>query len=272
MKVLWLNINKYSWRSVSILDDIFGGDFLNYEDINIKKLINEDIQSISYAGARAQRKLALEKYYDNPNYCKLCGKIILVKPNQPVHDVRIKQFCDSICAAKYNNGKRQNIKCGPTSILGKYDDDSFINLYNSCNSYSQLAIAVGYKGSNSKIINQLKNRIKVLGLKAYEEENKSVMFSITKGELISRSPKWQVWRSRIQDNARKIYKNSDKPKQCIVCGYNKTYEVAHIKAVSDYDNDTFISEINDINNLVALCPNHHWEYDHNLLDLTEYII
>ena len=48
--------------------------------------------------------------------------------------------------------------------------------------------------------------------------------------------------------------------------------MAHIKAVSDYDNDTLISEINDINNLVALCPNHHWEYDNNLLDLTEYII
>lgn len=60
MKFLWLNINTYSWRRVGILDDIFGGDFLNYEDINIEKLINEDIQSISYAGARAQRKLAFD--------------------------------------------------------------------------------------------------------------------------------------------------------------------------------------------------------------------
>lgn len=26
-----------------------------------------------------------------------------------------------------------------------------------------------------------------------------------------------------------------------------------------------MEEINDINNLIGLCPNHHWELDHNLL-------
>lgn len=43
--------------------------------------------------------------------------------------------------------------------------------------------------------------------------------------------------------------------------------MAHIKAVSEFSDDTLISEINDINNLVGLCPNHHWEYDHGLLNL-----
>ena len=58
----------------------------------------------------------------------------------------------------------------------------------------------------------------------------------------------------------------------MVCGYDKTYEVAHIKAVSEFSDDALISEINDINNLIALCPNHHWEFDHLQLDISEYII
>lgn len=49
--------------------------------------------------------------------------------------------------------------------------------------------------------------------------------------------------------------------------YDKHIEIAHIKAVADFDDGTLVSEINDINNLIALCPNHHWEYDNRLLEL-----
>lgn len=45
--------------------------------------------------------------------------------------------------------------------------------------------------------------------------------------------------------------------KCKICGYNKHIEVAHIKAVSEFSDSTLISEINDINNLIGLCPNHH---------------
>ena len=38
-------------------------------------------------------------------------------------------------------------------------------------------------------------------------------------------------------------------------------------AVSDFDDSALISEINSKDNLIALCPNHHWEYDHGLLKL-----
>ena len=36
--------------------------------------------------------------------------------------------------------------------------------------------------------------------------------------------------------------------------------------------DQLISEINNIDNLIALCPNHHWEFDHSQLNISEYII
>ncbi len=51
-------------------------------------------------------------------------------------------------------------------------------------------------------------------------------------------------------------------KSCQRCGYDKHVEVCHIKPISEYDLDTLISVINDPSNLIVLCPNHHWEFDH----------
>ena len=31
------------------------------------------------------------------------------------------------------------------------------------------------------------------------------------------------------------------------------------------------AKINNIDNLIALCPNHHWEYDNNGLDISPYL-
>lgn len=95
--------------------------------------------------------------------------------------------------------------------------------------------------------------------------------SKTKGELYFDRANWQSARSAIQKYARIVYMNSDKPKKCAICGYDKHFEVVHIKSVSSFSDDTLISEINDIENLVALCPNHHWEYDNTNFDINTYI-
>ena len=73
--------------------------------------------------------------------------------------------------------------------------------------------------------------------------------------------------SRIRDLSRDIYINSGAPKCCQICGYDKVFHVCHIKPVSSFSLDTTVSEINVMSNLIALCPNHHWELDHGLLDL-----
>lgn len=54
-------------------------------------------------------------------------------------------------------------------------------------------------------------------------------------------------------------------RQCSICQYNKHVEVCHIKAISDFSQTATIGEVNDIKNLVVLCPNCHWELDHNLI-------
>ena len=77
------------------------------------------------------------------------------------------------------------------------------------------------------------------------------------------------WNSRvpIAKHARRVYNKSDKPKECLVCGYNTHIQVCHIKAVADFNENTLIKEIHSWDNLVALCPNHHWEYDHGLITI-----
>ena len=80
-------------------------------------------------------------------------------------------------------------------------------------------------------------------------------------------------RARYQANAwirklaRRAYFGSDKPKRCSRCGYSKHIEVCHVKSIQDFSDNTPMSEVNALDNLVALCPNCHWELDHGLLSL-----
>ena len=67
----------------------------------------------------------------------------------------------------------------------------------------------------------------------------------------------------IRENARKIGKNLGF-KKCSKCNYDKHFEVCHINPISSFPLTTLISTINSSLNLIPLCPNCHWELDHNL--------
>lgn len=90
-------------------------------------------------------------------------------------------------------------------------------------------------------------------------------FTRTKGELYE-CYSWTSARTIIQKCARIIFNAVHKSHlPCAVCGYNKHTDIAHIKAVKDFSDDTPIYTINHIQNLTCLCPNCHWEFDHGLL-------
>ena len=55
-------------------------------------------------------------------------------------------------------------------------------------------------------------------------------------------------------------------KHCQVCGYNAHVQLCHIKPISLFTDTSTLQEINDPKNIVILCPNHHWELDHGLLN------
>lgn len=74
------------------------------------------------------------------------------------------------------------------------------------------------------------------------------------------SSAYALIRTRARAIAKKLNWNS-----CKYCGYDKHIEIAHIHPISNFDKNTKISIINHPTNLLPLCPNCHWEYDHKLI-------
>ena len=66
----------------------------------------------------------------------------------------------------------------------------------------------------------------------------------------------------LREHARRVYAARG-VKACERCGYDKHVECCHIKPVSSFGPDALISAINNPENLVGLCPNCHWEFDHS---------
>lgn len=90
----------------------------------------------------------------------------------------------------------------------------------------------------------------------------------TKVSLYKRRKNWQSANSSIRNHSRLVYMASDLPKVCKVCGYSKHIEISHIKQVKEFADDAKVMEMNAINNLLAFCPTHHWEFDNGWLDAT----
>lgn len=67
----------------------------------------------------------------------------------------------------------------------------------------------------------------------------------------------------VRTNAKIAARELDQ--RCHICGYSKHVEVCHIKPVSEFSLDSKLSEVNDVSNLIMLCPNHHWEFDNGML-------
>jgi len=89
----------------------------------------------------------------------------------------------------------------------------------------------------------------------------------TKIEIFTNHKNWQSARTSIRRHAKFIYDSEVREKICKNCGYNKHIEICHIKSVSSFQDDIKISEINRRENLIALCPNCHWEFDNGILKL-----
>ena len=77
-----------------------------------------------------------------------------------------------------------------------------------------------------------------------------------------RSSAYALIRSRARSTEK--FKSS---KSCHVCGYDKHIEACHKKSISSFPPETLISEINSPENIIPLCRNCHWEYDHGIIDL-----
>lgn len=156
----------------------------------------------------------------------------------------------------------------------KVSDEEFIKIINESETWKEIGTKLGYKSSLSEEIKKnIKYRCQKNGIESNIFYNKKkLVLNKTKGELFGDRKNWQSARSSIQKNARKVYFEYNKMPSCVICGYNKHVEVAHIKPVSNFGDNASIEEINSITNLIGLCPNHHWEYDNDILDINDALL
>lgn len=184
-----------------------------------------------------QRQQALDRYYAAPNYCLFCSQVIMVREGEKIQDVRRRKFCNHSHAARHTNKGRIKIRPYPVcSNCGQPKGrKQGTNLCSTCLLLSRIATAN----------------------------------NVTKSELYARRGSYQSARSAIRKHAAQVFEQSGLPLVCFVCGYSTALvvEIAHKRAVADFPGSATLEEINAIENLVALCPTHHAEFDLGLLKL-----
>jgi predicted nucleic acid-binding Zn ribbon protein len=69
----------------------------------------------------------------------------------------------------------------------------------------------------------------------------------------------------IRSHSRALYRKSQRPYVCCLCEYSKHVDICHVKDIRSYPDGTSYLIINHPSNIIALCKNHHWEFDHDML-------
>ena len=88
---------------------------------------------------------------------------------------------------------------------------------------------------------------------------------MTKQDLLAIVGNKHTMKTYITSHARNKFNKTDQSKCCRICGYARHIHVCHVKDIKKFPMTAKISAINHIDNLVAMCPTHHWEFDHGFL-------
>jgi len=141
------------------------------------------------------------------------------------------KFCSKSCAAKLNNTINPKRK-----------------LQNTCVDCGKPITRSRTRCKEDYLLWLKNNQAKDMTLQEaiYWKHHKSSAFALVRS------------RARASEKMKKI-------KSCEICGYSKHVQACHKKPISSFSLDTKISIINENDNIMCLCPNCHWEYDHGLL-------
>lgn len=88
--------------------------------------------------------------------------------------------------------------------------------------------------------------------------NNTLKETVSKRSLKDRHPSWK---SAYVRTACYSLNRAIKDSPCQFCGYATHTELCHIKPVSSFDETATLNEVNHPDNILVLCPNHHWEFD-----------
>ena len=152
-----------------------------------------------------------------------------------------KKFCSRSCSASVNNeGVQRNFPKERFCVKCK---SSFYNSKSHISRFCELCLN--------------------------ERKSKKVNEFTTLMELSERARNAGVHRSWWYTEVRTTNRrwNNHLIKECRKCKYSLHVELCHIKPISDFPQTATLGEINHESNIVGLCRNHHWEFDHGHLVL-----
>lgn len=176
--------------------------------------------------------------------CFCCNKQFNKSPSEIKRSKTGRHFCSKSCSAKVTNvGQRKNPPvdrtckgCGVT-----YHTTGQHRSINFCKDCTYTKGETWYKDKT---------------LREYQE--KDSVKNLHRSSV----------NAHVRNFARSWNKNlKEQPCQC--CGYDKHIEFCHIKAISSFDSDALLGEINSPDNIAILCRNCHWEFDHGELTIEQ---
>ena len=175
--------------------------------------------------------LFLEAYNKNPKECLNCGSPILFKPGDKLHKFKKRKFCSLKCSRENTSKNKKNHTC--YSCGDKRDKNSEL-----CR----------------KCFNIINNPI-----------NEKTLGSFIQGEKYL-SSKCQSIRKDARVKMEKWFPIETREcKYCKTKEFKDVLEVHHLKNILSFSLETKIKEINNIDNMIWVCPSHHAMIEKGLL-------
>ena len=178
--------------------------------------------------------------------CNNCEKLFEKSNSEIKRSKTGRHYCSKSCSAQSNN--RGVTRNKPTSLECKACGASYVR-QGKHRSRSFCKGCFPKWGKKSEWY-------KILTVQEYYD----------KDSVKNKHPSWKS--AHVRSFCRSWNKDlADHP--CQNCGYSLHVEFCHIKPISSHPPDTLLGEINSSDNVLILCRNCHWEFDHNHLQIDD---
>jgi len=203
----------------------------------------------------------------NNSSCTVCAKMFHRTKSEISKSKSQNIFCSSSCAAKFNNKglQRNPPKTKTCSLCLQTFTKNKIKIRSKYCEACCTKPKPKPKFRNNEF-NILKDKDIKLKITTQKRNNPTIKECLEHISIIGKHPSWKSSYVRAHNNS--INKDLKKL-PCQKCGYSKHIELCHIKAVSSFGEEAYINDINSPDNILVLCRNCHWEFDHKLLALVD---
>lgn len=220
--------------------------------------------------AKGKDKLSCECYYCGVPFLKNKCEIVRLLNNNKHH--KPIKFCNVECAKLSRKTNKENIVINCKQCNNLTNNPVFCSK-NCAATFNNKIPKRKLSKKCTKCNNLVRNssstlcEIHFLEMKANSKEH---MANLTLADYHNRDCLKNLHASSKNVHIRNICRkwNSNLLKTpCYNCGYDKHVELCHIKAISSFKPEDKIGLINHPDNIIQLCRNCHWEFDHDMLFL-----